>query len=371
MMRKYGIWNRKPQIFLCFLLSLLFLFPEPLRAESIEDSGFFTLVDEAGSVILQTGGLVSEGDLYINEQNERYIVESVNGKTAICRFDGIEILPKIGCNPKEAGVLGGENASLPVIAIYHTHDDESYVPSDGTESIRGDGGIYDVGETLRATLETMGFPVLYSEAKHDPHDVNAYSRSRETAAGLLRKGGEVLIDVHRDAVPPENYETEIDGQSATKIKLVVGKSNPNQQSNMEFAKQIKAAMDTEEPGLSAGIYEGKGDYNQDLTPEAILIEVGAHTNSKEDAETGVAAFARALPAALNVEKAAVMDPRTQTVPDNGGPQSTETDRPDAAAAKPLPEKTASRWNILWVVLILGAGAGCAYYLIQRFGNAEE
>ena len=35
-----------------------------------------------------------------------------------------------------------------VICLYMTHNDESYVPTDGTESVYGAGGIHDVAKYL-------------------------------------------------------------------------------------------------------------------------------------------------------------------------------------------------------------------------------
>ena len=339
------------------LLALLFSGTAVGRARDEAEGGtWYTLIDEQGNVILETGDPVHTGDVYITAENERYVVQQVEDRTGICRYEGQEAMPVLPPPVQRQGLLG-DGEKPPVIGIYHTHDDESYVPSDGTESIRGDGGIYDVGAVLKDELEKMGFEVLYSEAKHDPHDVNAYNRSRETAASLMREGGDILIDVHRDAVPPENYETEVDGEAATKIKLVVGQSNPNEQRNMEFAKTVKAAMDETAPGLSAGIYEGRGDYNQDLTPQAILIEVGAHTNRKEEAEKGAVAFARALPAALGTaeeaEKASSSNP--------GGTESSGTaeapGEEKAPEAKPL--ETGEQRKTGHAGLFLGAAAAIA------------
>ena len=233
----------------------------------------------------------------------------------------------------------------------------------------------------------MGFQVMHSEARHDPHDINAYNRSRETAAALMREGGDILIDVHRDAVPPENYETEIDGEPAAKIKLVVGKSNPNQQSNMEFAKHLKAAMDQTEPGLSAGIYEGKGDYNQDLNPRAILIEVGAHTNDKEEAKKGAAAFAQAMPLALGVQKNNDKEKTSSTAAkentensnqksDSPKDSASDFDSPNTGEAGTKSEeyltneaqengREGKKWNVLWILLLLvGSIAGIYYFTTQ-------
>jgi len=110
-----------------------------------------------------------------------------------------------------------------------------------------------------------------------------------------------LVNVHWDAVPANVYATKVDNEQVTRVKLVVGKQNPHMNSNLEFAKKIKAYMDEKCPGLSAGIFMGKGNYNQDLSPRSILVEVGAHTNSKEDARKGAEMLAQVLPDVFGVE----------------------------------------------------------------------
>jgi stage II sporulation protein P len=66
-------------------------------------------------------------------------------------------------------------------------------------------------------------------------------------------------------------------------------------SNLEFAKQIKSYYDKREPGLIKGIYMAKGNYNQDIGPRTLLLEVGTHTNAREEAEKGIEVFASGLP----------------------------------------------------------------------------
>jgi stage II sporulation protein P len=186
------------------------------------------------------------------------------------------------------------------IAIYHTHSDEAYVPTDGKESIAGAGTIYKVGGAFKAALEKNGLQATLSDTKHDPHDNMAYERSRRTALSLIKSDKpDAVFDVHRDAVPPEVYGGKIDGQDITKIQLVVGKHGPTAKQAEEYALQIKAASDKKHPGLVKGIFFAKGgDYNQDLHPRAMLLEVGAHTNSREAAEKGIAMFADVMPLVL-------------------------------------------------------------------------
>jgi stage II sporulation protein P len=185
------------------------------------------------------------------------------------------------------------------VGIYMTHNDESYKPTDGTESKPGNGGIMNVGATLTEVLRKNNVDAQISNNKHDPHDANAYHRSRKTAVQLLRENPAALIDVHRDGVPDPNfYATNIDGKDATKIRLVVGRQNPHMSTNLEFAKQVKAYFDKKHPGLIKGIFMGKGNYNQDLGPKVFIIEVGTYTNSQEAAEKGVAEFAEGMPKIL-------------------------------------------------------------------------
>jgi len=223
------------------------------------------------------------------------------------------------------------------VGIYMTHTDESYVPTDGTESKPGNGGILQVGNTLANTIKEQGVEALISFNKHDPHDANAYHRSRKTATQLLKSNPLALIDVHRDGVPdPGFYKTEIAGQPATKIRLVVGRQNPHYSANMDFAKNIKAFYDKKSPGLIKGIFIGKGNYNQDLGPNSILIEVGTHTNSRTAAERGVTQFAEGIP---------------QIVGASAGPGATPP-----GGARGIGTGTGSA--ILWLLLltILGGGA---------------
>ncbi len=276
-------------------------------AEMESPSGeYYSLINDAGYVIMQTALEVNPGDVYIAADNSRYEVGEVNGYIAKCTYQGKEAMPDIAALPPEqASIMDGavpivKQGGKPTIAVYHTHSDESYVPSDGKESIQGNGGIYDVGAAFVEELKAKGFNVEYNTENHNPHDVNAYNRSRKTAASLLKSAPIAIIDVHRDAVPPGQYQAQVNGKDVTKIKLVVGRSNPNSKTNLEFAKNLKAAMDKATPGLSNGIFMGKGAYNQDLSPRAMLIEVGAHSNDKMAAEQGVKAFANVLPTVLGV-----------------------------------------------------------------------
>ncbi len=274
-----------------------------------ECGSYYSLVDEAGQELDQIGRLVFIGDEFILEDNNRYKVIKIDEQRqqAIAKLVGKEHLAWLEEEDALPVVLTAENRGK--VAVYMTHTDESYVPTDGTYSKPGRGGILQVGNVFANRLKGKGIESLISFDKHDPHDANAYHRSRKTAVKLLKNNPVALVDVHRDGIPDPNfYKTEIAGKTGTKVRLVVGRQNPRMSANLEFAKNIKAYFDKHNPGLIKGIYLGKGNYNQDLGPRTILIEVGTHTNSRSAAERGVALFADGIPQIIGATTAPEVKP---------------------------------------------------------------
>lgn len=326
-------------------------------AQAEQSYKYYSLVDEKNRIINQTGTEVFVGDIFISADNSKYRVVEVTGTTAKCVYQGKEPMPSLedaaAAMGSVSGAIPAAGGKKPTIAVYHTHSDESYVPTDGKESINGNGGIYDVGASFVKQLKAQGFNVDYNTNNHNPHDINAYNRSRKTASNLMQAMPAAIIDVHRDATPPGEYQATVKGQDVTKIKLVVGRSNPNSKTNLEFAKRLKVAMDKKQPGLSEGIFMGKGDYNQDLSPRAMLIEVGSHTNSKMEAERGVKLFAQVLPSVLGVA----------TTPAAG---TTGT-----AAKKPLQQDDQGSGTAIVVILVIAAVVIGGFYLLNRGSSSQS
>ena len=156
------------------------------------------------------------------------------------------------------------------------------------------GGIHKVGEAFKAALEERGINVIHDETLHLPHDRGAYRRSRETAQRLLAKGPDVIFDVHRDAAPMHRYAIEIEDEWVTKVMFVVGRQNQHFAITKNFAYDLKGHADYIQPGLIKGVFKAQGNYNQDLTPLNLLLEVGGHENSRGAAEKGIRHFAEVV-----------------------------------------------------------------------------
>ena len=277
-------------------------------------NGYMSFVDEKGSTVYITGWETQVGDQCLTENNKRFEVVSIEGETAHVKFIGEVDLTQYN-QPANNTALGMLRPSIAQaqktgkVAFYHTHTDESYVPTDGKDSILGAGGIFKVGDSFSSALKNNGIEVIQSKAKHDPHDNMAYQRSRRTAVDLVKQQPDAIFDIHRDAVPPEVYSTTINKQEVSKLQLVVGKYGATGKQIEEYALKIKAASDKKHPGLIKGIFFAKGgDYNQDLFPKSMLLEVGSHTNSRQSAEKGIALFADVIPTILGTSGATKSNP---------------------------------------------------------------
>ncbi|NLM45931.1 MAG: hypothetical protein GX200_03925 [Firmicutes bacterium] len=304
------------------LPSFLDLESEEISREELQQGRYYRMVDEKdGREIMVTGRRIYPGDEYITADNKLYRVVRVRGYEARARYlrevgavyeeqEGIfAFMQQLFAGRTEPAAAakktrdGKERQKTPdenmkarsapkgLIGVYHTHNDESYVPTDGTDSINGKGGIHKVGDSFVAVLQEKGIKVLHSETLHLPHDRGAYRRSRVTAENLLEKGPDVILDVHRDAGPASSYAVQIGDEWLTQVQLVVGRQNPNMQTVRQFALDLKNAADKIHPNLVKGIFMARGNYNQDLTPTSMLIEVGTQLNSREAAQDGAALFA--------------------------------------------------------------------------------
>jgi stage II sporulation protein P len=274
--------------------------PVPLKPTSESGSSYVSIRDRDGNLILKTGLPVHKDDEYISDTNIHYVITSVSGNQAVAeikeeessenRNDTLQLLSSATAVPAQTRLQDGPRHMV----VYHTHSDECYIPSSGTASRPGKGDIYKVGSAFADALESAGISVTHSFKKHDPHDINAYHRSRRTALQLLKKAPDAAFDIHRDSAPRESYLTLVNGVTTGRVMIVIGRSNPNMAANLEYAQRLKAKTDELHPGLLRGIFLGRGDYNQDLYPTALLFEVGTEGITLDEAENSIRCLADAV-----------------------------------------------------------------------------
>lgn len=269
-----------------------------MQSACAEEMRIWDVVCTDGQVLTQLASEPSEGDCYISGDNQAYRILSVEEGRAVAEFTGEITLPSTDWMDYDFAVAA--SAAARRIALYCTHSDESYEPSDGYYSTMERGTIYQVAQALADSLGSHGVEASVAQALHHPHDAGAYRRSRQTAVQLLKTElPDCLIDIHRDGIPdPASYAVTIGGQEVSKVRLLVGRGNQNAQMNKDFALMIKAVADRVYPGLIKDIYMGKGAFNQDLLPRSILFECGTYTLEKERVLASMPMMADVLDRAL-------------------------------------------------------------------------
>lgn len=276
--------------------------PQPGNDFNSDQAAYVTVTDPQGKVILQTGIPVAKDDEYISAEDIHYVIISVQGDQAVAKVKKSNAFLKPGNKVVNTASIAYPNAVTTQasytrshhVVIYHTHTDESFIPDSGKASKPGKGDVYKVGTVLTTALNKSGISATQSKNAHDPHDINAYHRSRRTVTQLIKERPDACFDIHRDSAPISAYSTTNNGIPVSRVMIVIGRSNPHKNSNLAYAKQIKSAADELHPGLMRGIFIGKGDYNQDLYPTALLFEVGTERNSLNAVERSTRLLADAI-----------------------------------------------------------------------------
>lgn len=203
----------------------------------------------------------------------------------------------------EARPVTVPNTARPVVAVYHTHATESFLPLVGAhspeEAFSSDASrnMVRVGEILVAELRRLGIGVVHSRTVHDAAGrIGAYARSEITVVKIKEAYPEisVFIDLHRDSQRAELTTAVIRGKRYARIMAVVATENPSWMANYSFARELLDALDRRYPGLSRGIFYESAVYNQKYSPMAVLIEVGGVDNTLEECEASMKALALAL-----------------------------------------------------------------------------
>lgn len=210
----------------------------------------------------------------------------------------------------EADVSLSPAAEGPQILIVHTHATEAYtpggrdtyVPSDNSRTLDEGQNMLRVGDEMERVFTEMGLNVLHDRTLYDyPKYAGAYSRSGAGVEEYLAKYPtiQLVLDVHRDALIGSDgtvykVATDIDGVKTAQVMLVVGsgKDHPDWEKNLALAAKLQKSLDTLYPTLARPMTLRQSVYNQNLTPGSLLVEVGSHGNTLQEALAGARAFAR-------------------------------------------------------------------------------
>ncbi len=201
----------------------------------------------------------------------------------------------------------------PQILIMHTHGSEAYTmdgtdiytESDASRTTDEDYNVLRIGEEMKRCLEEKGLRVVHDTTLYDyPQYSGSYTRSCDGIKAWLEQypSIQVVLDVHRDALIGEDgtvYKavTEVNGEKTAQVLMIVGTdetaTHPDWTDNLALAIRIQQKLDERWPSLARPITLRSSRFNQQLTHGSLLIEVGSHGNTLQEALRGVRLFADA------------------------------------------------------------------------------
>ncbi|MET1179865.1 stage II sporulation protein P [Peribacillus simplex] len=196
-----------------------------------------------------------------------------------------------------------------VVEIYHSHNRESYLPylkgvTNPDLAYHSKINITKLGERMVEDLADKGIgssldktDIMGNLNNKGLNFTKSYQESRRSVQTALanNKDLEYLIDIHRDSKRKKDTTITIKGKEYAKIAFVIGGNNPNYEKNAALANKLHKALEKKYPGISRGVMKQGGSshngiYNQDLTGNAMLIEVGGVDNTFEEMYLTVDAF---------------------------------------------------------------------------------
>lgn len=204
------------------------------------------------------------------------------------------------------------NESNPIIYLYNSHQTEEYKASNYAEFSINPTVIMN-NYILEDIFNKNGYKT-YVEEKSIKDILNKnnwnYSYSYKASRTLLEERIieyptlKYFIDIHRDSLDRSKTTVNIDGKDYAKVIFLIGLENPNYEKNLEFTEKINNKMNEYYPNLSKGIYKKggvgvNGVYNQDFSPNTILIEIGGNENTTNEVLNTTLAFSKVFMEVIN------------------------------------------------------------------------
>lgn len=188
-----------------------------------------------------------------------------------------------------------------VVFIYHSHNRESWIPELKSRGVTNLNKAYDskknitlVGKRLSSKLEGLGIGASHSATDYPSTVKNynwnlSYKYTHNTVETAFASNPSLtyFFDIHRDSQRRDLTTATINGKAYAQVYFIIGHRNANWRQNEKFATAIHEALQEKYPDLSRGIWgkganNGNGEYNQSISPNSILIEIGGPENTLEE-----------------------------------------------------------------------------------------
>ena len=207
----------------------------------------------------------------------------------------------------------------PAVLILHSHGSEAFQKQPGqdyqelvnTRTTDTDYNMIAVGDHLAKLLENAGIRVIHDRSFHDYPSYNgSYTNARASIEEILAEnpGIRLILDLHRDAAAVGNGQMDtsatVNGRESAQLMLVIGTDDgglyhPGWEENLALAVKLQALLEQTHPGLCRPLNLCAERFNGDTSPGALLVEVGAAGNTRDEAMLAAEALADGIIALVN------------------------------------------------------------------------
>lgn len=201
----------------------------------------------------------------------------------------------------------------PKVLIVHTHGSESFASSGDYQettpyhTLNTDYNMVSVGAYVAELLEAEGISVLHDTTLHDEPSYNAaYTNSRKSIQAYLKEHPSIclVLDLHRDSYEDEAGNQLVhtvfsQGTTVAPLMLVVGTDHGGLdhalwRENLSLALKLQTQLEGICPGICRNINLRTQRFNQDLSPGAMLVEIGASGNTRQEALRAAEVLAKGI-----------------------------------------------------------------------------
>ena len=203
----------------------------------------------------------------------------------------------------------------PTVLILHTHTtesytqvDENYVESSSYRTLDENYNMLSIGARVVEILAEHGITAVQDRQLHDYPSYNgSYVDARKSIQQYLEEYPtiQLVLDLHRDAAGTAGSqlrtEATVNGQTCAQLMLVMGsnaagQNHENWEDNLSLGLKLQAQLETQSPGITRHTILRAQRFNQDLSPGALLVEVGAAGNTHAEALLAAEQLAQAIAA---------------------------------------------------------------------------
>lgn len=164
------------------------------------------------------------------------------------------------------------------VYIYNTHQSEGYADGETVMDAAAILGNALEEKGIHVVLETADFGAYAKSMGWDYNQSYAVSNVYLNEALVNYGGFDLIIDLHRDAIPREASYIDVEGTTYAKLMPVIGGLSENAPIITERASTLSDIMNAKVHGIMRSTMTREAWYNQQVSEKTILIECGGDVN---------------------------------------------------------------------------------------------